>query len=188
MLAKVGSALALFVDRCFDDAGAGSGAQRRGRYVVLPMPVALATALTLPSCPKAVWTHALCHKSASPWLLLTGRHASEVLQSSLWHARRLIGGVCSAKQLRAAHVDVSWFMEMLQRSPIGLSARRRPLSFPAAGEAHSFPVLPHAMGNDAEVVHQGKGRHSRLWSDVCLCHQLHHRCGTQNPAFRMESR
>ncbi len=35
------------------------------------------------------------------------------------------------------------------------------------------------MGNDAEVVHQGKGRHSRLWSDVCLCHQLHHRCGTQ---------
>ena len=43
-------------------------------------------------------------------------------------------------------------MEMLQRSPIGLSARRRPLSFPAAGEAHSFPVLPHAMGNDAEVA------------------------------------
>ena len=100
----------------------------------------------------------------------------------------MIGGVCSAKQLRAAPVDVSWFMEMLQRSPIGLSARRRPLSFPAAGEAHSFPVLPHAMGNDAEVVHQGKGRHSRLWSDVCLCHQLHHRCGTQKPAFRMESR
>ena len=77
MLAEVGSALALFVDRCFDHAGAGSGAQRRGRYVVLPMPVALATALTLPSCPKAVWTHALCHKSASPQLLLTGRHAKE---------------------------------------------------------------------------------------------------------------
>jgi hypothetical protein len=28
MLAEVGSALALFVDRCFDHAGAGSGAQR----------------------------------------------------------------------------------------------------------------------------------------------------------------